>query len=112
MKASSDFRWGLDLPRLYAKMTLKGKEKIGDAEAHVVEAATAGGYPTRLYFDAATGLLLRRDAVTFEDYREVDGVLFPFTQRGPGATVRLTEVRHNVELDDASFGERKDCFTQ
>lgn len=112
MKASSDFRWSLDLARFYAKVTLKGREKVGDAEAYLVEATPARGPASLLYFDAQTGLLLRRDGVDFEDYREVDGVKLPFVQRSPGGTITLKDVRHNVAISDAQFAERQDCFTR
>ena len=45
----------------------------------------------------------------FEDYREVDGVKLPFTIRISNIdtyfslTRRLTEIRHNVAVDDAQF---------
>jgi carboxyl-terminal processing protease len=113
LRLDSDFRWGADLRRLYPKMVLKGKEKIGDADAYVIEATPARvPLPTRLYFDTQTGLLLRRDAIYFEDYREVDGVKLPFLMHGAGATIKLKDVKHNVALDAAAFAERQDCFTR
>jgi len=42
----------------------------------------------------------------------VDGLRLPFTTRGPNSTIRLTEVKHNLPIDDARFSESKDCFTQ
>jgi carboxyl-terminal processing protease len=113
LKVESDFRRDVDLTRLYPKMVLEGKEKIGDAEAYVVEATPARGvFPTKFYFDTQTGLLLRQDVVSFEDYREVDGVRLPFKIRSPLVTITLKEIRHNVSLDDSIFAEHKDCFTQ
>lgn len=112
MRRESDFRWQIRLPANYAKMVFKGTEKVGDAETNVIEATPARGLPTTFYFDASTGLLLRRDATYFEDYREVDGVKLPFVTRTAAATIRLREVKHNVAIDDASFAETKDCFTR
>ncbi|HEX8183280.1 MAG TPA: hypothetical protein VF747_00975, partial [Blastocatellia bacterium] len=75
----------------------------------------------RLYFDAETGLLLRwviyidtmigpyPEATDYEDYRDVDGVKVPFTIRKnqlqgfEASTLKLTEVKHNVPVDDAKF---------
>ncbi|HJQ33952.1 MAG TPA: S41 family peptidase [Pyrinomonadaceae bacterium] len=104
--------WAADLRRLYSSMTLKGKEEVGGAEAFVVTATPADGPAVTLYFDAQTGLLLRRDRTYFEDYREVDGVKLPFRIRDDFSTITLTEVKHNLPLEDARFAEEKNCFTQ
>jgi carboxyl-terminal processing protease len=112
VRRASDFFWPLDLKRLYTAMTLKGKEKSGDAELFVVEAVPAEGNAATLYFDARTGLLVRRDKTYFEDYREVDGVKLPFTVRDEFSTTTFTEVKHNVPVTDAQFLEERDCFTQ
>jgi len=112
VRLTSDFRWGVRLRSLYRKMTLAGREKVGGADAHVVVATPASGLPARLYFDAQTGLLVRKDDTYFEDYREVDGLRLPFLTRGPNFVITLNEVRHNLPLDDARFVELKDCFTQ
>ncbi|HEX7957747.1 MAG TPA: hypothetical protein VF508_12425, partial [Pyrinomonadaceae bacterium] len=82
------------------------------AEAFVVEATPAGGAPVRLYFDARTGLLVRRDRTYFEDFREVDGVRLPFRIRDDFAVITLEEVRHGQPLEDARFVEEKNCFTR
>ena len=67
-----------------------------------------------VYFDRETGLLTRRDVVYgktpvqhhYEDYRDVDGIRLPFVLRSEGPVrviTRLTEVKHNVPIDDAKF---------
>jgi carboxyl-terminal processing protease len=112
LKLTSDFNWMVDLERLYPKMTLKGTAESGGAQFQIVEAETAAGLPATLYFDAKTGLLVRRDRIFFEDYREVDGVRLPFTVRDDFSVIHLTEVKHNQPLDDARFVEEKNCFTQ
>ena len=111
-RLASDFFWPLDLKRLYPTMTLKGREKSGDAELMVVEAVPSRGSAVTLYFDAHTGLLARRNTTYFEDYREVDGVRLPFRVRDEFSTTVFTEIKHNVALEDAQFAEEKDCFTQ
>ncbi|HEX8281893.1 MAG TPA: S41 family peptidase [Pyrinomonadaceae bacterium] len=104
--------WGEDPRRLFASMKPGGKEEVGGAEALVVEATTRGGATVRLYFDARTGLLVRRDKTYYEDFREVDGVKLPFRIRDEFATITLSEVKHNLPLDNARFVEEKNCFTQ
>lgn len=113
LRLTSDFRWSVRLRELYPRMAYKGTERSGDEEARVVEATPrGGGRPTRLYFSSRTGLLLRRDDTYFEDYREVDGLLLPFTIRTANSRITLGEVRHNAPLADDAFAERKDCLTQ
>jgi hypothetical protein len=104
-----------------AQMTVQGVEKLGERDAYVV-AVTAGPQMTsRYFFDAQTGLLLRRitttstmlaplpEQVDFEDYRDVGGVKLPFTIRTSGVaafttrTRRFTDIRLNVVVDDSVF---------
>lgn len=112
MRLEARWAWADDLRRLYPSMKLKGKEEVGGAEAHVVEATTPSGARTTLYFDARTGLLVRRDRTYFEDFREVDGRLLPFRVRDDFSIITYGEVRHNVPVEDARFAEEEDCFTR
>ena len=72
-----DFQLPLKLAGMRSVMTVKGKEKLGQQEVYVVEAAPAQGGPRILAFDAQTGLLALADSVFFEDYREIDGAQAP-----------------------------------
>lgn len=115
-KREADFYLPFKLHEIYPKIEFKGKEKIGSAEAYRLE-APRGGTPKRWYFDAESGSLLRtevRDAEgklvsseDYEDYRAVDGVKIAFTTRrlegGLEAVIKLTEVKQNVQIDDAKF---------
>jgi outer membrane lipoprotein-sorting protein len=109
----------LKMKTLYPKMTVKGTEKVDDKDAYVVEGTPEEGAPVKLCFDSTSGLLVRQVAtrqmpqgpleveVTFADFRPVDGVKRPFTIRQATslftAVIHLTEVKHNVPLDDAMF---------
>ena len=121
-KRQSDFYSPLDLREHYAKLTFAGAEKVGDQDTLELEAALPeGGPPDKLYFDAKTGLPVRLlgqhhspDGVAqfqedFGDYREVDGVTLPFMiaqAGGPSSfVVKISEVRHNVELEDGEFAK-------
>lgn len=108
----SDLHWSVKLPSLYPNIKFVGTERDGDAELLVLELAPRGASPTKLYFDSKTGLLTRKDDTTFEDYRAVEGVLMPFTQRTTGTVFKLTEIKFNLAVDDAVFAEAKDCFTK
>lgn len=112
LKLEARWAWADDLRRLFTSMKLKGREEVAGAEAHVVEAADASGARTMLYFDARTGLLVRRDKTFYEDFREVDGRLLPFRLRDDFAVITYSEVKHNAAVDDARFVEEKDCFTR
>ncbi|HEX8337569.1 MAG TPA: S41 family peptidase [Pyrinomonadaceae bacterium] len=112
LRLEARWSWADDLRRLYPSMRLRGREEVGGAEAHVVEATTPAGARTTLYFDARTGLLVRRDKTFFEDFREVDGVKVPFRVRDDFSVITYSEVRHNAAVEDARFAEEKDCFTR
>jgi hypothetical protein len=114
------YRW-LRMKELFVKLEASGTAKVGDREAYVMEATPAEGYPEKFYFDTTTGLLLKRDykldspqgVISFEtfydDYRTVDGIKLPFELRSVGPDIavhyKFTEIRQNVELDDARFAK-------
>ena len=99
-----------------------GKDKIGDREVYVVTAETNDGKRVRLFFNSETGLLLRRISYTtnmiavipaqidFGDYREVDGIKFPFSWQissvdfqVPVSVKKLTDIKINVPVDESKF---------
>ena len=111
----------LQYPNLIFKGTGKvslgkgGTGKVEEREALVLE-APRNGSPRRFYFDNVTGLLVRTEewnaagkmteAVEYQDYREIDGVKVPFTihiVQDAHFTIKLTEVKHNLPVDDAIF---------
>ena len=119
IRREAEFYRETRLREIYPKMAVVGRTTVGEGEAYVVEATPAGGSPERLFFDARTGLLVRKysEAKTvlgqfptqtdYEDYREVDGIKLPFNVRWaiPGRAWgrKITRVRQNVPLDDAQF---------
>jgi hypothetical protein len=120
-KRDADFYSMLNFNKNYAKLVVKGREKVGSSEAYVVEATPAEEPPEKFYFDVNNGLLIRHDAERespqgkmaleqyFEDYKLVDGINFPhtFKQILPmfAVTVKLTEVKHNTEIDETKFNK-------
>jgi hypothetical protein len=120
-RRAADFRQALKLRELYPKMTVKGTEKAGSHDVYVIEADPRDGSLRRMYFDVESGLLLHNEIerdtqigrATFttdlEDYREVDGIKVPFTvrQTNPNVSlvIKITEVKHNVPIDDAQFAK-------
>ena len=122
IKRQADLSKDLKLKDQYSRMSVTGTEKIGDREAYVVEAMSLDQKIEKLFFDTESGLLLRRTVFTetklgldpeqtdYEDYRAVDGIRLPFVVRTSylddnhlGTTRTLTEVKHNMPIDDARF---------
>ncbi len=123
VKGDSEFYRELKTGEFYRKLTITGRSKIGDEEVYVIEAiprdAPTERHPEKLYFNARTGLLARRYVeaelilgmfplqTDYEDYRDIDGIKQPFLIRWsmPGRSWgrKLTEVKHNIPIEDARF---------
>jgi hypothetical protein len=120
-KLESEFYRPVKLKQLFPTMTVKGKEKVGEREAYVIEAKPTEGSMEKWYFDTQTGLLIRQDAerespqgkipteTYLEDYREVDGVKIPHSTRVSNPmfviNIKTEEVKHNVPVEDAKFAK-------
>jgi len=118
-KRDAVFHRELVLKEQFKTMEVKGKQTIGDKETYIVEATPELGAPEKMYFEVATGLLVRVDAersspqgvmnveTSMKDYREVDGVKIPFvleqTMPNLSFVIKFEEVKNNVEIDDAQF---------
>ena len=85
-------------------MILETQEIFGGRSVYLVKNKTQNV----LYFDAETGLLTRI-GLTWElqDYREVDGVKFPFriatSRKGGESYFAFDKIEHNVPVDDMQF---------
>jgi len=117
---SQFYRW-LRMRELFSELKVSGTEKIGDRDAYVLDATPHEGYAEKFYFDTKSGILLRRDykldgpdgmvefQMFYDDYREVDGIKLPFALRRVGPDnvliLKFTEIKQNVELDDAKFSK-------
>jgi carboxyl-terminal processing protease len=109
------FHGELGVRKLERLLHFEGHAKVGDRDALVLASRSDGGGSDRLFFDAVTGLLLRRNNSYFEDYREVDGIKLPFITREESpyglVVLRMTEIKHNVSIGKNRFIEVPDCFT-
>ena len=92
---------------------------IGDRDVHVVQGTTAGGAVVTLCFDQETGLLARLirfsdspvgrvvTRVDYDDYRDVDGIKFPFgwtvTWLGGRSSYQLSRLEPNSPVPAATF---------
>jgi len=113
------FYGALTLKNDYPKITMAGKSKIGYREVFVLDLQPATGAVERMYFDAQTYLPVRVNTVELlgtisapveiylDDWREVDGIKYPFslTQSFGKLTLVFTvkEVKHNVAIDARMF---------
>lgn len=122
-KRDADFFAPLDLARLYQTLTFAGTDKVGERDAYVLRGSSPNENPETLYFDARSGLLLRKSTYNttplgkyvintdYEDYREVAGVKMPFLIRtlsvSPADTqiVRVEKVESNATIDAAKLAK-------
>lgn len=121
LKREADFYQPLNLKKHFTKLEVKGKETVGSSETYVVIATPAEGGPEKLYFDIASGLLVRQDAERetaqgkmateeyFDDYKDVGGVKIPHSLKivSPmfAIKVKITDIKNNVEIDEAKFNK-------
>lgn len=115
--AEADFYSELNLRKRYHSLRLIGTNNEGNTSLYVVEGSSRANTFVRMYFDATSGLLARRESTTqahggdqtqatsFSDYRLIDGVAVPFTVHfsSPDLTVHVTQMQWNAQVDDAQF---------
>lgn len=116
----------LKLREIYSKLTVEKIEKINGRDCYLVVGIPKENIPDKLYFDVASGLLLRKATIVptpigdspyetnYDDYRVTNsGLKYPFlTRLEPSSprlelitrtTIRVTNVEDNVRIDDAKF---------
>jgi hypothetical protein len=101
-------------------IVLTGQETLAGGAAYVLEVTPKIGPRARAWVDAETLMLVKtsvplestpagpvEQVTEYGDFRTVDGVKVPFsvksTTSGQTVTAVLTDVKHNVEVDDAGF---------
>jgi len=122
IKAGSDFYDVLNWKANYKTLTVKRMGKVGDEDVYVLEKRSEKGTPVLDYISTKSFLVLRRDSVvvsetagfelpqtqSFSDYRNVEGVMVPFTTVANSlvqgnVVLRITDVKWNVDLPDSLF---------
>ncbi|HSQ25380.1 MAG TPA: c-type cytochrome [Pyrinomonadaceae bacterium] len=112
----------IKLKEQYSRAPRVRRDKLNDRDVYVIDGTGTDGKRLRFFFDAESGLLLRRitwtptvvglipEQVDLEDYREVAGVKFPFTARSstieagnPVSTRTFAEIKLNAPVDDSKF---------
>jgi hypothetical protein len=123
LKRYPDLFKDIKLQGQFTRISFGGKDKIDGNDVYVLRGLGIDGKGERLYFDAQTGLLLRRitttptlvglipEQVDYEDYRDVDGLKVPFTIRITSidsfysSTRKFTEIKLNVPVDETKFNK-------
>jgi len=98
-------------------------DTVNDIDVHVVQGHGPKGLLATFYFDSKTGLLVREvrysvspigripTQMDFSDYREVNGIQFPFKYTFSWLDGRdsfqLSEVKTNVPIDQSKFDQPK-----
>ena len=122
-KTSTDFQaeanyqnnlW-LNYKKEKAKITFGGKTDINGKTANLVGLTTAKGVLIKLFFDAATNLLLRAEIpggdstkiFDYRDYRPVNGISEPFTINAKLGEefyeIKLDKITHNQQISKTDF---------
>ena len=118
-KRGSIFNIETKLKTAYPKMNVTGRDTVNGRPALVIDAIPEQGSIVKIFFDSETGLILKQAGsretpegpITFEsfydDYRTIDGIKQPHTLRQVTSrftsVIRITEMKHNVPVDDALF---------
>lgn len=114
------FNMELNWRELYEKAACVGAVEVEGRSCYKLAMAPSGGEPEYWYIDRPDGLM-RKMEMSFkteegdivrmteypEDYREVDGILFPFRVRsregGEELLITYESVEHNVKMDAKRF---------
>jgi hypothetical protein len=102
---------------------LGGKETVAGHPAYVLVLKFKNGPAIRQYVDAESYLLLKQvvkvdvpqfgseveQTTEYSDFRDVDGIKIPFQAKTTSAiqtlTVHVSQVQHNIEIDQALFSK-------
>ncbi|HEX6046641.1 MAG TPA: tetratricopeptide repeat protein [Pyrinomonadaceae bacterium] len=119
LQRESDFYSPLRTKINFAKVVLMGMSKIGYRDVYVLDMQPAIGPVERVYLDAQTYLPVRINTtrtvgrvsepleIYLDDWREVDGIKYPFSTSQSSPSVKLgftvKEIRHNVPVDAKMF---------
>ncbi len=119
IKREADLFLPQNIKSVYPTLNWRFVDLVNGKPANVVLATTASGSRERLYFDVATGLLVRRVAasptvlgnfvyqVDYSDYKLFGGVKVPTTIEYAMPGIRWTEkvlqVKNNVPVENVKF---------
>jgi photosynthetic reaction center cytochrome c subunit len=115
----ADLHLATHLKKMFSTTEVRESEKIDGRDVYLLVGKSEGKPPMQLYFDVASGLLVRLlrfgdtalglmpTQIDYADYRDADGVKVPYrwTLARPNGrfTIQLTDIKQNVPVDDAKF---------
>lgn len=118
IKREAQLLSGVSLKTIYPKMEFRSVERIDGKEVNYFVATTSGNVRERLYFDAMSGLLVRRSVSTptifggfvyqvdYADYKDLGGAKIATTMKyavpNMSWTRRISSV-NTAAIDDAIF---------
>jgi len=119
MRRAANFYKNLKLAELDPGLVVTGTQTLNGRRTIVLEGTLPSRQVERLFFDAQSGLLVRRlvlsptpfgslpEQTDYEDYRSVGQVKLPFVVRRSGAafsnTQKYDDLKVNVPVDPARF---------
>jgi outer membrane lipoprotein-sorting protein len=123
-KSEAELSFPADVKNTFKNWRVGDDVTIGGKTCSVLYADSSAGAPVKLYFDQATGLLLRftrftdspvgryRYETDYSDYRAVGGptgVKMPYHQTlnwmDGRATIAFTSIQLNAKIDDSKFAK-------
>jgi hypothetical protein len=113
---AADLQEMLKIKQLYRQVTYLGEYQRKGRPAVMVKAVTADGVEMAFAFDEKTKFLVQRVGTytntSYDDYRKVGDLMLPFWQtRSDAITIKISEFKLNVPLEDSIFVPRDNCFT-
>jgi len=92
---------------IYASVQTKGTKKVEGEDCYEVVVTTKAGKTRTGYYSKNTGLKVKEDNQVFKDYKNVGGVLIPFTQiteeDNLKISIRHREIKLNVDIPPGTF---------
>jgi predicted O-methyltransferase YrrM len=100
----------LQIKEFFPGLVLREMKKLEGRDVYLVDPTLMEQPNRELYFDLESGLLVQMGPYgRLEDYRDVDGVKFPFrilmSRKGGSSTLAFEDVEQNVSVDQAQFSE-------
>ena len=119
IKREADLFLPTNIKTAYPKLDFRAVDRVDGRDAYMVQATTASNLRERLYFDVASGLLVRRVVasptmfgafvyqIDYQDYKPFDGIQIPTTVKYSMPNLRwtkkVTAVKQNTPIDDSVF---------
>lgn len=111
----ADFYELLNIKLLYQSITFGGEFERDGRKMNLIVAKDKKGNETAFMFDKDTNFLTGRSGkftdLTFNDYRKVGEIMYPFKQmRGINVKIEIQDFKPNTEIDPEVFTWQESCF--